>query len=82
MDYVGNMAAGTVILTFLGTVFSYVVLKPLNSAICDLRETIRDMRQAIRNNESRWHELDVKITRIAQDTVAAHQRIDTLEKEL
>ena len=79
MEIFKDLAPATVVLTFLGAVFSYFILRPLYSAISELRTTIRELREEVRKNEERRHELAVKVAEIDQSSKSAHHRIDTLQ---
>ena len=72
-------ASLTVILGFIGVVFSYVVLRPLNTAISNLNEAVLDLRKEISAAENRWHDLEIKVAEIDQRARSAHHRIDGLE---
>ncbi len=75
-----NLASLTVVLVFLGSVFSYFILRPLYSAINELRTTIRELREDIKHNEERRHAMEIKLAEVDQSTRSAHHRLDTLEK--
>lgn len=79
MEIFKDLAPATVVLTFLGAVFSYFILRPLYSAISELRITIRELREEVRKNEERRHELAIKVAEIDQSSKSAHHRIDTLQ---
>ena len=74
------LASLSVVLVFLGSVFSYFVLRPLYSAIGELRITIRELRDDIRLHEERRHAMEIKLAEVDQSTRSAHHRLDTLEK--
>lgn len=80
MEIFRDLAPATVVLTFVGAVFSYFILRPLYSAINELRTTIRELREQVRQNEDRRHALEIKLTEIEQSTKSAHHRLDTLER--
>lgn len=83
MDQVINtLAALTVVLTFVGAVFSFFVLRPLYNAIAELRDTIKDLRKDVYANEQRRHALEIKVAEVDQSTRSAHHRIDTLSDRL
>ena len=74
------LASLSVVLVFLGSVFSYFVLRPLYSAIGELRITIRELRDDIRIHEERRHAMEIKLAEVDQSTRSTHHRLDTLEK--
>ena len=75
-----------VILGFFGAVFSFAILRPLNNAIVKLELMISELRDDMRHNEERRHEMEIKIAEIDQRSRSAHHRMDdfqeTLEKVL
>ena len=75
-------AALTVILSFVGAVFSFVVLRPLNSAIAELRDTIKDLGHDVYAIEERRHDLELKVAEVDQRARSAHHRIDTLSEKV
>ena len=81
-DILSNLVAGTVVLGFMGSIFQYVILKPLNMAIAELKTAIYDLRSSVKANEARWHSLEIKLTEVEQSTKSAHHRLDTLEQEV
>lgn len=58
-DTIQFLASLSVVLVFLGSVFSYFVLRPLYSAINELRTTIRELREDIKHNEERRHAMEI-----------------------
>jgi flagellar motor component MotA len=81
-DILSNLVAGTIVLGFFGSIFQYVVLKPLNTTISELKLTIYDLRSAVKANEARWHSLEIKLTAVDQSAKSAHHRLDSLEEEV
>ena len=82
MEYFNPLASLTVIFMFVFTIFSYVVLRPLNTAISELRITIKELRNDIYANEERRHALEIKVAEINQSARSAHHRIDTLQEKI
>lgn len=82
MEIFKDLAPATVVLTFLGAVFSYFILRPLYSAISELRATIRELREEVRKNEERRHALEIKLAEVDQSSRSAHHRIDTLQGQV
>jgi hypothetical protein len=76
---VNILAAWTVVLGFMGGVFHFAVLKPLNKAIENLDKAIGELRMDLLTAEDRRHELELKVVEIDQRARAAHHRIDRLE---
>lgn len=82
MEVFKDLAPATVVLTFLGAVFSYFILRPLYTAISELRLTIRELREEVRQNEERRHTLEIKLAEVDQSSKSAHHRIDTLQGQV
>lgn len=74
-----SAAQTVVVLAFAGTVFSYIVLKPLNSAIEELRSMIADIRKEAKDREEKRQEMDLRIVKCEESTKSAHHRLDRLE---
>ena len=78
-SWIASTAQTVVILAFASSVFSYVVLVPLNSAIKDLREMIAEIRKEAREREEKRQEMDLRIVKCEESSKSAHHRIDRLE---
>jgi hypothetical protein len=75
MDSIGMIVQMTIIMSFIGSVFSYVFLKPINTSIKELNRTLREM-------QSSQHEMDSRLVRTEESTKSAHHRIDGIEDVL
>lgn len=78
MDILNNVAAATVVMGFVGGMFSFFILRPLNNAIVELRLTMKEIRTEIRVSEERRQNLEIKLTEVDQRARSAHHRIDEL----
>jgi chromosome segregation ATPase len=76
---VNILAAWTVVLGFMGGVFHFAILKPLNKAIENLDKAIGELRMDLLTAEDRRHELELKLVEVDQRARSAHHRIDKLE---
>lgn len=72
--------AVTVVLGFMWSIFSYVILRPLNNAIVELREAIKEMRKEIKEDEEDRHKMELRMAEIDQRARAAHNRLDELKE--
>lgn len=72
MDTLGLMVQMTVIMSFIGSVFSYVFLKPINTSIQELTKTLKEMQES-------QHTMDKRLIRNEESTKSAHHRIDSIE---
>ena len=73
-----NGAEAVVILSFFFGIFRYVVLKPLNVSIEELRRCIDDMRSNIKTEHERREELYNRLMLCEHDVKAANKRLDSL----
>lgn len=78
MDILDSIAAATVVMGFVGGMFSFFILRPLNNAIVELRLTMKEIRTEIRVSEERRQKLEIKLTEVDQRARSAHHRIDEL----
>lgn len=78
MEYLEAGAQITIIMGFLGAIFSYAVLRPLNNSIIEFRTLLRELKDEIRHAEERRHALEVRVAEIDQRARSAHHRLDTL----
>lgn len=75
MDSIGMIVQMTVIMSFIGSVFSYVFLRPINTSIRELNKTLKDMQDS-------QHKMDSRLVRTEESTKSAHHRIDSIEDVL
>ncbi len=61
----------------IATAFSFIVLRPFQSAIARLEKTIETFGQQLDRAEQRWHDIDVKVAEVDQRARSAHRRLDT-----
>lgn len=73
LEWLSVMAQSTIVITFIGGVFSYVVLKPLNKSIQKLDGSIDGL-------DDKYRELNVRLVKNEESTKSAHHRIDHLEE--
>lgn len=71
----------SVILTALGGLFVFAVVKPLNNAINELRTLIAEVRADLKSNNERVHRLEGEIREMKYAVQKAHDRIDASLKE-
>jgi hypothetical protein len=76
---VNILASWTVVLGFVGGVFSWIILRPLNAAIENLNKAVGELRMELLTAEGRRHDLEVRVAEIDQRARSAHHRIDRLE---
>lgn len=73
-----NGAEAVVILSFFFGIFRYVVLKPLNVSIEELRRCIDDMRSDIKTEHERREELYRRVMLCEEHVREAHKRLDSI----
>lgn len=77
-EFLANGAEAVVILSFFFGIFSYVVLKPLNASIADLRVCIDDMRADMARERELREELYRRVMMCEEHVKEAHRRLDSL----
>jgi hypothetical protein len=80
MDWLDTAVQVSIVAGFVGGVFTYVVLRPLNFTMKDLRLAIQDLRKDLRDCEERRHMMEIKLAEVDQRARVAHSRIDELMK--
>lgn len=78
---VNVLASWTVVLGFVGGVFSWIVLRPLNNAIENLNKAVGELRMELLTAEGRRHDLELKVAEIDQRAKSNTHRINTLERK-
>lgn len=76
MDWLEQGAQLTIILTFLGGLFSYFIIRPLNETLKDLRVAIGKLSDIQHMQNERLNRLEGAIERVEKAVVTAHSRID------
>lgn len=64
------------VLGFCGTVFNYIVIRPLNDSIRRLGDVIDELREDLKQNNERLNQLEGKVQELAYALQKAHDRID------
>lgn len=77
-EILGNAVNLSIVLGFIGGVFSYFVLRPLSNAISELRVMVQELRKDLRDCEERRHMMELRVAEIDQRARSAHHRIDDL----
>lgn len=80
MEWLEQAAQLTIILSFVGgicgTIFHFVVIRPLSTSIKALGECVNELRTDLKVNNERLNKLEGAIERIEKAVVTAHARID------
>lgn len=76
---VNILASWTVVLGFVGGVFSWLVLRPLNNAIENLNKAVGELRMELLTAEGRRHDLELKVAEIEQRAKSNTHRLNRLE---
>ncbi len=79
METIHYAASLTVILGFIGAVFSYIVLRPLNNAIEDLNKAVGELHMELLTAEGRRHDLELKVAEVEQRAKSNTHRLNRLE---
>lgn len=65
----------TVVLTFIGGLFSYFIMQPLHKAIRDLTDLVNRIKEST-------DEINHRLIRNEERAKSAHRRIDSLEESM
>lgn len=76
MEWLEQAAQLTIVLTFLGGLFSYFVLHPLKNTLDELRIAIDKLGDSQKAQNERLNRLEGAIERVEKAVVTAHARID------
>lgn len=68
------------LITAVCGVLDIVVLRPLKSAIIDLRDMIAEIRAKTEDDRRERHMIEVKLAKVEDSARSAHHRIDSLEQ--
>lgn len=74
------VGALTGVLTLLGVIFNYSVIKPLNAAIENLSKVIKMMQAQLHEVEDKRQGMAERLAKVEASAASAHHRIDTLQK--
>lgn len=78
--YMEILVAVTVLVSFICGVFSYVVIRPLNTSINQLSNAIQDIERLITAIDTREHEFDKRLVVVESDLAIINQRVEALVK--
>ena len=76
MEWLEQAAQLTIVLTFLGGLFSYFIMRPLNDTLKDLRVAIGKLSDIQNLQNERLNRLENALDRLEREVVTAHARID------
>jgi hypothetical protein len=76
VEWINSAATICVLLGFIGGLFSYFVLRPLNVAIVELQLTVKELRTELHRAEEKRQNLEIKVAEVDQRARAAHRRLD------
>ena len=75
------LAELTIVLGFCGTVFNYIVIRPLNVSIQRLGDVIAELREDLKLNNERLNKLEAEVRVINHSLQNAHERIDAISRK-
>lgn len=67
------------VLTLLGVIFNFSVIKPLNDVVRGLRESVDCLRRQLYDTEAKRQEMAERLSKVEESTSHAHHRLDVLE---
>ena len=79
LDIIAALGQIAAVLTVIGGIFSYAVIRPLNESIRALKDTVDEMREEIKEGREQRQGLEVQLAKIDSSVRLAHHRIDDLE---
>jgi DNA-binding transcriptional MerR regulator len=82
MEWISTAAQITIILSFFGAAFSFMILKPLNTAIKELKEAIDKLSAKFERVDERQRLLEVRVAELDQRTKSLHRRVDVIDTHL
>ncbi|MBR1804851.1 MAG: hypothetical protein IJ774_00535 [Selenomonadaceae bacterium] len=71
----------TIVLSFCGVLFNYVVIRPLNDSIRRLGDAIDNLREDLKQNKEQLNRLRGEVDEIKYALQKAHDRIDEFLKK-
>ena len=71
----------TIVLSFLGALFSYFIMRPLNETLKDLRVAIGKLSDIQNLQNERLNRLENALDRVEREVNTAHTRIDNFLHE-
>lgn len=79
LDIIAALGQIAAVLTVIGGIFSYAVIRPLNESIRALKDTVDEMREEIKEGREQRQGLEVQLAKIDSSVRSAYHRIDALE---
>ena len=79
LDIIAALGQIAAVLTVIGGIFSYAVIRPLNESIRALKDTVDEMREEIKEGREQRQGLEVQLAKIDSSVRSAHHRIGDLE---
>lgn len=80
MDFWAIAGPMTTLLTFLGAIFNFSVIRPLNRSILSLKDMIIDVRIELRESEKKRQQMAEDLVRVNSSLEDAHRRISYIEE--
>lgn len=77
-EMIASIAQSTVIIAFFCGVFSYVVIKPFNESIANLRELVVELKAEFKQEHERREEMYRRLIAVEQSAKSAHHRLDQI----
>lgn len=82
MEWIAVIGPVTALLSLLGVIFNFSVLRPLNLSIRALNLTIDELRVQIRELEEKRQMTNERLVKVESSAKSAHHRIDYIEAEM
>lgn len=80
-DWTQVTGAVVAMLTLLGAIFNFSVIKPLNQSVRGLRDCIYELRYQLKDTEAKRQQMAERLTRVEDAAAYANQRLDKIERD-
>lgn len=67
------------VLTMLGVIFNFSVIKSLNDTVRGLRDSVDCLRRQLYDTEGKRQEMAERLSKVEESASHAHHRLDVLE---
>ena len=79
LEAIGVMIAAV---TLCGAIFKFAVIRQLETAIDNLSDLVKELRESLKANDNRVRSLEIHVTELDQRVRSNQHRLDTLETKL
>lgn len=80
-SYLEPLVSLTVVMGFIGTIFSYAVIRPLNETIKSLQAVVQELKDQMDQERDRHSALAERVVSIETDVKNIHYQLDKIERK-